>query len=151
MAARPPRRRRTTGVSPPSLPPVRPIIYDLTVTLHDTSPPVWRRVQAASTTTLAELHPILQTVMGWQDYHLHLFRIDGDEYGLPDEEYGAPIINEARIRLDQLVSDWTLEFAYLYDFGDSWWHDIVLRNLQEQSPLGRYPLCVDGARACPPE
>ncbi|RIL09499.1 MAG: hypothetical protein DCC75_06375, partial [Proteobacteria bacterium] len=77
--------------------------------------------------------------------------MDGDEYGLPDEEYGAPIINEARVRLDQLVTDWTLDFEYLYDFGDCWRHAIALRNLQEQSPHGRYPLCVDGARACPPE
>lgn len=149
MGTRTPRRRRTTR--PPAQPPVRPIIYDVTLTLVDTTPPIWRRVQVASTTTLADLHPIFQTVMGWQDYHLHLFHIAGDDYGEPDEEYGAPIINEARVRLDQLVTGHALDFEYLYDFGDHWVHRIALRNLQEQSPLGRYPVCVDGERACPPE
>jgi hypothetical protein len=40
-------------------------------------------------TTLLKLHDILQIVMGWEDYHLHMFTIEGSIYGDPaDDEYG---------------------------------------------------------------
>lgn len=35
------------------------------------------------------------------------------------------------------------QFEYEYDFGDSWHHEIVFDE--------RYPVCVEGERACPPE
>lgn len=41
-----------------------PIICQLKVTLHDSKPPIWRRIEVADTTTLAKLHDILQIVMG---------------------------------------------------------------------------------------
>ena len=40
---------------------------------------------------------------------------------------------------------------YEYDFGDSWEHEITLDELLTATPEGRYPLCVAGERACPPE
>jgi hypothetical protein len=52
-------------------------IYQIKVTLDDTYPPVWRRFQVPANTTLLKLHDILQIVMGWVDYHLHMFTIEG--------------------------------------------------------------------------
>ena len=40
---------------------------------------------------------------------------------------------------------------YDYDFGDGWEHDVVLEAIAPRQKERRYPLCVDGARACPPE
>ena len=42
-------------------------------------------------------------------------------------------------------------FTYEYDFGDSWQHEIVLEKTLEPEPRVRYPRCVEGERACPPE
>lgn len=36
--------------------------------------------------------------------------------------------------------------VYEYDFGDGWEHELVF-----EGKAVRYPQCVEGARACPPE
>jgi len=41
--------------------------------------------------------------------------------------------------------------SYLYDFGDGWKHTIVLEKILDPVPGERYPICIDGARRCPPE
>ncbi len=40
---------------------------------------------------------------------------------------------------------------YEYDFGDGWQHDVVLEAMLPRESGIRYPICVDGRRACPPE
>ena len=53
------------------------------ITLRDIKPPIWRRVQVTDG-TLARLHNIIQTSMGWFGGHLHAFEIGGEQYGEPD-------------------------------------------------------------------
>ena len=60
-----------------------PNIDQLRVVLRNVSPLIWRRVLAGSDTSIAELHTILQTVMVWDDTHLHRFLIHGKAYGTP--------------------------------------------------------------------
>ena len=43
------------------------------------------------------------------------------------------------------------DFSYMYDFGDSWQHRIEVESITPAKPNWSYPLCVAGARACPPE
>ena len=57
--------------------------YQIKVTLHGTHPPIWRSILVLGNTTLLKLHDILQIVMGWEDYHLHVFKIKGSVYGNP--------------------------------------------------------------------
>jgi pRiA4b ORF-3-like protein len=40
---------------------------------------------------------------------------------------------------------------YEYDFGDGWEHELTLEAILPRQPGQKYPLCIDGARACPPE
>jgi hypothetical protein len=61
-------------------------IYQIEITLRDSRPPVWRRIQVRDDITLAELHKVLQAVMGWTDMHLQQFVIRDKYYGIPDEE-----------------------------------------------------------------
>jgi hypothetical protein len=43
--------------------------------LQQIQPPIRRRLQVPRTTTLAQLHGVIQDAMGWQDYHLYRFTI----------------------------------------------------------------------------
>jgi Plasmid pRiA4b ORF-3-like protein len=58
-------------------------IYQLRVVLCGVSPLVWRRLLVVSTTSIAELHEILQSTFGWSGEHLHRFLIHGAAYGIP--------------------------------------------------------------------
>ena len=42
-------------------------------------------------------------------------------------------------------------FEYEYDFGDGWEHEILFEGCLRVEKGARYPLCVEGERACPPE
>lgn len=129
------------------------IVYQVKVTLNDFKPPIWRRILVADTTTLIQLHTILQIVMGWDGYHLHMFDINGQIYGNPDDdEYGdMGTKNESRFRLNQLVGREGFKFRYEYDFGDSWLHDLLVEKILPAEKDTHYPVCIAGKRACPPE
>jgi hypothetical protein len=128
-------------------------IYQIKVTLKDTHPPIWRRILVPSNTTLLKLHDILQIVMGWEDYHLHMFKIEGLLYGNPaDDEYGElGTSNEASYKLSQVIEHEGQRFAYEYDFGDSWDHTLLLEKILLPQEGVHYPLCLRGRLACPPE
>jgi hypothetical protein len=128
-------------------------IYQIKVTLDDTHPPIWRRIQVPSDTTLLKLHDILQIVMGWDDYHLHMFTIEGSIYGDPaDDEYGdLGTIDEANHKLNQVIYREGQRLSYEYDFGDSWDHTLLLEKILPPQEGVRYPICLKGKRACPPE
>lgn len=53
--------------------------------------------------------------------------------------------------LSQVVSGPGQVFHYEYDFGDSWRHEIQVEEFLPVVSQQKYPLCLDGARACPPE
>lgn len=127
-------------------------IYQLKITLRQIKPPIWRRVLVESNTTLGQLHSIVQEAMGWDDYHLHSWNIYGMEYGVPDEDYNSDLHNEKNVKLSKLVgSSEKIKFYYTYDFGDSWEHEILVEKILASAPDTRYPVCVAGKRACPPE
>lgn len=129
-------------------------IYQLKVTLRESKPPIWRRIQVTSNTNLHRLHQILQAAMGWTDSHLHQFIVSGVYYGEPDPEdvdYGMEIKNEKAVKLVRIVSGPKSRFVYQYDFGDNWEHDILVEKILPPPPGVRYPVCLEGKRACPPE
>jgi Plasmid pRiA4b ORF-3-like protein len=126
-------------------------VYQIKVTLEDSKPPIWRRIQVPSTVTLYKLHQILQVVMGWSNYHLHEFDIDGVHYGEPSQDNSYKVRNEKTVKLSQVVSKEGAKFAYIYDFGDHWYHKILVEKILSHDPDIHYPICIKGKRACPPE
>lgn len=127
-------------------------VVTLTVTLLGTEPPVWRRLEVPSSLTLDRLHEILVTAMGWLDYHLHAFEIDGRRYGVPDDSFDFDdTLPEEEIVLADLVGIGVDRFIYEYDFGDGWQHEIVIESVGESISGVSYPRCTAGERACPPE
>jgi Plasmid pRiA4b ORF-3-like protein len=125
-------------------------IYQLKVALLDVTPPVWRRVVVPSAYTLDRVHRVIQYAMGWQDCHLHSFEAGGEQYGEPDPVGGLGVHDELETRLDAVAGKGDV-LRYTYDFGDWWEHEITVEDAFAADPDGRYPACLDGARACPPE
>jgi hypothetical protein len=134
--------------------PARGTVYQLKITLDDIRPPIWRRVQTKDC-TLATLHEIIQIVMGWEDYHLHEFEIDHQRFGAPEqwqEDFEeSEMGNERKVKLSQLVKQGVKKLGYQYDMGDSWWHTIQIEKPLAPEPGAKYPRCLGGERACPPE
>lgn len=128
-------------------------IARLTVTLLDTEPAVWRRIEVPAGATFAELHRFLNTAMGWEDYHLHSFSFGERLVGGPalDDGYGPQVEDEQDITLADALADGHRRLRYTYDFGDDWGHDVVVDAVEDAVEGAFCPRCVAGARACPPE
>jgi hypothetical protein len=113
-----------------------------------TKPPVWRRVQLRADTRLDQLHEILQAALGWENYHMHVFSLGEEEFGIPDPELGFS--DERQVTLGELI-DLGARFRYTYDFGDDWEHEINVEDLLDADPHTHYPALVAAKGACPPE
>lgn len=125
--------------------------YLLKIQLLDIEPAIWRRFVVPASITLDRLHDVIQIVMGWTDSHLHEFTIGKKRY----TEYPEPKEDGlicGKYRLGDLIKQKGRTFSYLYDFGDSWEHKLVLEENRYFNPELRTELaCLDGERTCPPE
>jgi hypothetical protein len=130
-----------------------PQIYRIKITLKGVKPPIWRRVRVSGDITLDVLHEIIQATMGWWNAHLHQFAIRGTSYGTPypDFGFGVDMEDETQFRLDQVAPREGLKFTYEYDFGDSWYHELLVERISAPTADLPHPLCLTGRRACPPE
>lgn len=131
-------------------------LYQFKITLRDSNPPIWRRIQVQDG-TLDDLHKHIQTAMGWTNSHLHDFTIKGKRYGDPDliddgfEDFDC--IDSTKTRISKILpkAGKRFTFRYQYDFGDGWEHEIIFEGCPPVDPKATYPLCLEGERACPPE
>ena len=130
-----------------------PTVHRLKVTLRGVRPPVWRRIEVRSITTLHQLSAELEAAMGWGGGHLHAFEINGVTYQLPTgENYGwGPIKDERQATLAQVLPAPTMKLRWEYDFGDGWEHDVLVEAIEPPAPSILYPRCITGRRACPPD
>jgi hypothetical protein len=126
-------------------------LFQLKVTLRGFKPPIWRRILITGNTKLNRLHDILQIAMGWTNSHLHMFTIRGIRYSESHPDNEIEMENEMRFNLDKFQFCEKDKFLYEYDFGDSWEHEILIEKILTPDPQARYPFCLDGKRACPPE
>ena len=125
----------------------------LKVALKYIRPPIWRRVVVPDNFTLGQLHDVIQVAMGWYNCHMHSFRIGGIYYtdSRASEMEDMDMENEETVFLSRVVTRAKQKFIYEYDFGDSWLHEIVVEKILPFDPKAQYPVCLAGARACPPE
>jgi hypothetical protein len=144
------KRRKSRGVWTPKA----ERLLQLKVTLLDIEPPIWRRILVPDNYSLAELHEILQVAMGWTFSHLHSFRWQNEHWGEPSEEddvFGTPTQDERHGFLLRFFTKTGDCLLYEYDFGDGWEHQIELERAEPFDPARPVPVCLAGARACPPE
>lgn len=123
-------------------------------------PAIWREILAPASYSLWDLHVAIQDSMGWLDYHLHEFRFrdfeQGDALliGIPSDELweDLPEVQPGwEIPVTEYLSQPGQQAEYEYDFGDSWLHAVTLVSIEPRKKGTRYPECVAGKRACPPE
>ncbi|MBN1165817.1 MAG: plasmid pRiA4b ORF-3 family protein [Methanospirillaceae archaeon] len=135
------------------------MIFQFKITLLDTKPPIWRRIQVPATFHFNELHLAISDSMGWDDYHLH-------EFEVPDQRTGTEmrigIISDDDMDDDNPLDENKRSIAtyfknpkdvcrYVYDFGDYWVHRIALEKILPKEEGISYPRCIKGKRRCPPE
>ena len=125
--------------------------YLLKIQLLDIEPAIWRRFVVPGSITLDRLHDVIQIVMGWTDSHLHEFTIGKKRY-TEYPEFKEDGLACGRYRLVNLIKRKGRTFGYIYDFGDFWKHELLIEESRYFDPRLRTPIvCLDGARACPPE
>lgn len=127
-------------------------LYRLRIALLHIEPEIWRTFLVPADITLDRLHDVIQIVMGWADSHLFEFSIGKHRY-TEDPESNEDGRECGKYRLIDLLNRKGRSFSYLYDFGDSWTHQILIEDPRVSiSPNLISPLyCIDGRRACPPE
>lgn len=128
-------------------------IARLRVSLKGIEPAIWRRVEVPLTATLKALHDVIQAAFLWQDYHLHVFEVGEERYGVPDPEWDSlrSIRSEKGVRLAALIERGVASLTYTYDFGDDWQHRIEVEAIEAADPAAEYPRFVAGERRAPPE
>jgi hypothetical protein len=122
------------------------------ITLADTDPSIWRRVDVPVEASLKMLHDVIQGAMGWLDYHLWEFEAGDRRYGVPDPEWDDDNLLAAKnTKLKTLLERGTREFLYTYDMGDNWEHIVTVEEVRDGEPATKYPRYVEGHRRAPPE
>ena len=138
--------RRVRGMAQPGDP-----VLQLRVMLAGVDgPPVWRQVVIPAGYTLDRVHGVIQAAMGWQNSHLHMFRIAGREYGPAYLDDELETLDEKQFRIGDLVKTGDLA-GYEYDFGDGWEHEVAVEAGAAADAATVYPECIAGEGACPPE
>lgn len=139
-------------------------LLTLQITLDHVEPPIWRRVVLPAELSVADLHQVIQAVMGWQDLHDHeLWLRDGrclrpaaedasEEAaspcggGTPEDEEDS----EHEVTLRAVFPRPGASAVYVYDLEDDWTHTV--ERLDDTPATDMLTTrCIGGARACPPE
>ena len=128
------------------------LIFQLKATIRGSRPSIWRRLQVPADIRLDKLHAVLQCAFGWTNSHLHQFVLGNQYFGkLEPEIDDIEVQDEKKFRLDQLINREKSKIVYEYDFGDNWQHELLIEKILAPEAGTRYPCCVDGKRAGPPE
>ena len=122
-----------------------------------TKPPVWRRLLIPDTFTFRQLHFAIQLAFDWGCCHLYQFQKQAYNQGWrisePDDDdflITRDTILEGETNVLQFIKQHNLQrFIYVYDFGDSWEHEIMVEDINSDEIL--LPVCLDGKGKTPPE
>ncbi len=136
-----------------------PGYLELEISLSRIKPRIWRRILIRVDASFAALHEAIQDSFGWGYCHLWEFRGEGSEKapiaGLPSSEevgWGPRVPDAERIKLSPYFGrkPRPSRCFYVYDFGDSWEHEVkLLGTVNEPEAFERR--LISGKRACPPE
>ena len=130
----------------------QPPILKIRLSVEDVKPEIWRMILVSSDITLARFHMILQILMGWQNYHLYAFVIEGSRYAPPHEDdvdFGKS--KSIKTKLSTIFPKPIKTIKYEYDFGDGWEIEVCLDSILDNIRQKQSAECIDGARHGPAE
>ena len=126
----------------------------LTMNVLGCTPPIWRRVVVREDMWLQQLHDVIQIAFDWFDYQTHVFNVGSTDYGNPIKNEALTIEDDRDVTLEDIDLAIYEKIYYHYNFGEGWHVEI---NVEKVIPAGeveksaRFPSCVAGGRAGPPE
>lgn len=126
-------------------------IYSLRLTLGSIQPRIWRRLLVREAMWLDRLHDAIQAAFGWYDYQTHVFSAGEKHHGNPVHRDGVVIEDDRDASLAAVLLLGRGRLAYDYLFAEGWHVDIRVEKIVRAEKGGRYPRCVAGERAGPPE
>ena len=142
-----------------------PALLRVRVHLVDSDPEIWRLVEIDADLALPDVHAALQTVMGWENSHLHEF-LDFDPLVFSNvtpmrpRRWASPFLREdddegiylpeENFTLREVLTEQSPLF-YVYDLGDQWLHRLDLIETLPSEPDGPRVTVIRGERRCPLE
>ncbi|SHE83541.1 pRiA4b ORF-3-like protein [Mariniphaga anaerophila] len=126
-----------------------------------TKPPVWRRVTIPRGYSFFDFHVVIQIAFGWLNEHMFQFSPQGygtypqiklkfdDDFDDRGFLYSGEILDAEELKVEKIFDSEGQKFTYIYDFGDSWLHTIVLEKISPERTM--YPRILAGKGQCPPE
>lgn len=127
------------------------------------NPEISRTVQIRGDQTLDDLHEAIFDAFGRWEMHMYEFQFGkgphdpkGDRYVMPqaaDMDLGgrAPSGSTDQTTIDSLGLKVGRRFGYWFDFGDDWWHQIDVEQIDDQIPRGKYPKVIKRVGESPPQ
>lgn len=108
---------------------------NIKISLIDSDPEIYRIVEVPSDIRLESFAAVINTAMGWEGYHMHLFQKGKTIYTTEesdDDLLFAPdkTVNSYSLSLGEILTRKGSHIEYEYDFGDSWRHLITLESQQ---------------------
>ena len=136
-------------------------VFQFKITLNDSAQKIWRRILVPADYTFFDLYCATEDAMGWAGGHLHAFYIEGKRakdritIEFPNPEGDDFVCGETRDERKEKIADYfgkvCKQCIYCYDMGDSWNHTVLFERIAPREAKLKYPRCVAGENACPPD
>lgn len=128
------------------------------------NPVVSRTIQIRGDQTLEDLHHAIFEAFDREEEHMYEFQFGGKrpndpkarQYVLPpmmeddfsEREYAGDL---TETRIGSLGLKKNDVFGYWFDYGDDWWHQVDVVEVDEIAPAGRYPKIIARTGESPPQ
>jgi len=126
-------------------------VFQIHFKLGGCRPPIWRRLLLRETMWLSRLHDSIQASFDWYDYQTHVFAFGDLRFGNPVKREDLVVEDDRDVTLADLGLENHVHFAYTYNFDDGWQLEAAVESVGPIKKGVRFPRCVAGERAGPPE
>ena len=133
----------------------------ITEKFYRKNPVVSRTIQMRGDQTLEDLHFAIFDSFERDEEHLYEFQFGKGPRDRKALVYAMPhVFDEFDERMVGIVDETTLDslelkvgrsFAYWFDFGDDWWHQITVAAIDDKVPRGKFPKVTNRVGKSPPQ
>jgi hypothetical protein len=132
---------------------------------------IWRRIAIRGGQTLHDLHEAIYTAFDRDDEHLYSFYLAPKSVTTSSRrkllqaatEYTCPYNTEspfdmdedsesaAKTKIESLMLSVGRKLFYLFDFGDNWWHELTVEQVDGKADSDKYPRVIEKHGGSPPQ